>query len=97
MLPSAFLAVTVKLEAVPAVVGDGKPLKTKLLASGAADQFPSLSSTRTFEPAVTARSGRPSRLKSPTARPAAPAAPVENERGAWKVPLPLPRHTVTVE
>ena len=57
---------TVKLADVPAVVVDGKPLTAKELR---VDQSAALISTETVPaPASpTTRSGKPSRLKSPTA------------------------------
>src|SRR5260370_31358322 len=43
---------------------------------------------------ATARSGRPSRLKSPTAMDQA-KLPAAKLRGAWKLPSPLPKSTET--
>ena len=71
-----------KLPATPAVVDAGKPLTAKLLACGVAGQSLALSSTVTVlsKELATARSGKPSRLKSPTATAVGP--PPTGTKGA---------------
>src|SRR6516225_4981405 len=67
-----------------------------------AGQLPLLINTATVldvavlnEPSVMTRSGKPSRLKSPTANPEAKTTPDEKFRALWKPPWPLPRNTLT--
>src|SRR6266849_3145590 len=95
--PDEVLAVTVKPPATPAVVGEGKPLTARLLAcAGVGDQSFALSSTDTLlGPAlVTARSGKTSPLKSPTAT-SLGDPPAPKRVAGPNVPLPLPSSTST--
>src|SRR6516225_9076751 len=63
-----------------------------------AGQLPLLINTATvldvavlIEPSVMATSGKPSRLKSPTANPEAKTTSDEKFRALWKSPWPVPR------